>query len=153
MKTKANVFSIFSFIVIISTFIFLILVYARYDDEKSHMLQQQKLDTTLIARTSHIQLLHYESILELLGKQLLDNNNYINVKKSKKILNSLLQLNSEILGFGLIDINGNFLVLSGNLDVKKMPNIKTKKETRISFEEVLHSETMMIGRTYYLKPK
>lgn len=152
MKAKANVFSIFSFIVIISTLILLILLYARYDDEKSHMLQQQKLDATLIARTSHIQLLHYESILELLGKQLLDNNNYKNVKKSKKILNSLLQLNSEILGFGLIDVNGTFLALSGNLDVKKMPNIKTKKETRISFEKALYSNIMIIGRTYYLKP-
>ena len=142
---------LFYILFVISTIMFMTFLSARYYDIKDSLFDEQNHNTYLVAHTAHTQLLHYEGLLELLGSHLLEKETYKDPSKSNMIYQSIMNLNREILGFGLIDTKGNYLALSSNLDPKKMPKLLIKEETKDSFIEALSSKNMVIGRTYYLK--
>ncbi|QSZ41660.1 EAL domain-containing protein [Sulfurimonas aquatica] len=151
MKIKTNIFYLFYMVLSLSVIVFLILLNMKYNSIKESLYLEKQNDTQRIANNTHVQLLHYESILALLGEQLLYKNTYKRSKISKKIFKSVLDLNTEIMGFALLDINANYLSVSDNLDLKDVPNIRIKDEIRLSFLETLESEHMVIGRSYYLE--
>lgn len=141
---------LFYFVTFISTLLFVLFLFFRYEDIKTTLFEEQKYKTSLVANTAHVQFVHYEELLSLLGNHLLSNAIYKNKVLSQQLFESIFALNKEVLGFGLIDTQGNYLALSSNLDPKTMPNLLQKKETKETFLEAIASDKMVIGRTYYL---
>ncbi len=92
-----------------------------------------------------------EIMLELLGQQLMKDNQYLDRSGSSAILDLLLQENKALVGFGLADISGNLIASSSNINLEKMPNLKQNEESSKTFIKTLNARQMVIGRTYYLE--
>ncbi len=95
---------------------------------------------------------HQETLLELLGQQLYSNNFYKDTKNATQFLDNVLEQNKSFIGFGLINVKGEVILGSSNVNLAKMPNIKTSLKTKESFNLALASKHISIGRTYFLKP-
>ena len=147
---KKNNMNLFYVVFLMSTVLFLVFLYVRYNDVETNLYEKQSRVTMLLANTVNVRLLHYEELLTLLGSYSCVNGTYKNTEEIHKIFQSILSLHKEIVGFGLIDAHGNYLALSSNLNPKQMPNLLMKEETKDSFKKAIKSHTMVIGRTYYL---
>jgi len=91
-------------------------------------------------------------MLSLVGHQLLNENLIQDQLRASSILERLLQQNRSLVGSAFSDINGQILAASSNLNIKKIPNLKTSKNSRDSFLQALQREEMVVGKTYYFTP-
>jgi diguanylate cyclase (GGDEF)-like protein len=103
--------------------------------------------------TSSIQsVLHKnEALLKILGERLvelgaLDAPN----EQAMNLINELLHNNNELAGIGLATPEGQLVLTSFNIDRKKLPNLLALPETAMTFKKALKSQTMVVGRTYYM---
>ena len=149
---KKNIWSLFYFIFFVGLILLSFIIYKLFDNTKVNYIHKQenflKVSATAISST----FVQHEMILDILGEQLTQNENYKNLNKSRKILDDLLKLNSPIVAFGLAKPNGQLYVTSSNLkNIKKLPNLLEKKETKDSFLYALDKEVMVLGRTYFHK--
>lgn len=91
-------------------------------------------------------------MLELLGQQALDNIENHPGHDNSLLFDKILKQNHSLIGFGLADTNGQLQIVSSNIDLDKMPNLKQSENSRQTFEKALQSDKLVIGKTYYLKP-
>ncbi len=105
-------------------------------------------DTIFLVSTSTLTTLRtQENQLDLIGLQLLENDNYTDLSRTRSIMHKLLN-NPVIAGFGLISNDGNFLVSSNTFHPSLLPNLKHHPATNESFLQTLESEKMVVGKTY-----
>ncbi len=93
----------------------------------------------------------YEIMLDLLGQQLLAQQDVFDKGRITRQLDKVMQRNKAFVGFGYSTVDGDILVGSSNLDLSKMPNLKQSENTRSTFIAALESEHMVLGKTYFLK--
>lgn len=149
---KKNIWLLF-YILLFSGFIFLFsLIYKiSVDIKNSYQLEQENL-VKLNKKSLESILLQYETVLNLLGNQLTQNQNYKSPQKARLILDNILKLNPTLVAFGLTNPNGQLYITSSNLkNIKKLPNLLEKVETKESFLHTLKSNKMVLGRTYFHK--
>lgn len=91
-----------------------------------------------------------EALLKTTGERILENGLFENKIKIRTILNMLLKDNPAFAGVGLATVEGEVVVASSNMDSRNIPNLRTSSETAESFAKALESDTLVIGRTYYL---
>lgn len=149
---KKNIWTIFYILLTIALLsLFVILYNIKKTTEHDFTLEQESL-TKISANSIDSVFLQYEMILDILGHQLTQNNNYQSLEKSREILDSLLELNSTIAAFGLAKPDGQLYITSSNLkNIKNLPNLSKKRETKESFAHALEEDVMVIGRTYFHK--
>lgn len=152
MKNIKNIWSLFYPLLIFITVVFIYIIItsnkAIYDQQKELSLSYNQmlynsLDTTLTQN---------EVLLDTLAQELFTFGMYKDPKRAKLLLQKALENSKYVLGFGLIDPKGNFLVTSNNIDINIIPNILINKQTRETFYEALQSDQMVVGRTYYFSP-
>lgn len=93
-----------------------------------------------------------EIMLDLLGHQLLNNDFYKEQAQAELILDRILQQNHSLLALALSNIDGQLIVTSSNLDIKKVANLRTSKESSETFLHALKRSEMVLGKTYYFDP-
>ena len=149
---KKNIWSLFYIIAFVGVIILSSIVYkVFFQIEKELQLEQENIVKVTSSSLNSI-FLQYESVLDILGIQLTLDNSYQTLNKARPILDNVLKLNSSIIAFGLAKPNGQLYITSSNLkNIKKLPNLLNKEETRDSFALALNSDIMVIGRTYYHK--
>lgn len=152
MIIKSNTWKIFYLIFVGALILLITLLYISYTDISKRYSSQLEHYTQIIAKTVSSNFLQKDMILNLVGKQLLKDDNYKNTKKSKLILDDLLAQNSYIVGFGLLDIDGNFLVTSSNIKNTKKINLLENEVSKYDFQKALDSKEMVVGRTVFFKP-
>jgi diguanylate cyclase (GGDEF)-like protein len=91
-----------------------------------------------------------EIMLELLGRQLLTDDSTLDTQQTRKLLDDILLKNRTLMAFGLANLDGEITVGSSNLNLDKMPNLKHHDSSRISFQQALEVDRMVLGRTYFL---
>ncbi|WP_458701027.1 EAL domain-containing protein [Sulfurospirillum sp. 1307] len=146
---RKNIWDIFNFIALLIVFIASIMTYIVWNTTYERQKAKQENMTALIANSTYSLLSQYEIILDMLGKDLLLDDNYKNTKKSKEKLKKLIKINPSIVGFGLVGLDGALMVTSINKPVNELPNLLKKKESKESFGLALKSNHMVVGRTYY----
>ena len=146
-----KLWSIFFNIVLISFLVLtIVLSYIWKENFHSNVLKQEN-RTDLIASSAKSAFLHYETLLDVIGMDIVTNKREQPSQTITDILDGLLKVDKNIAGMGLADVKGNVYLASSNIDLKKVPNLLTYQNSRKSFSRTLTSDKMVLGRTYYMK--
>ena len=149
---KKNVWLLFYIIFLSGIILVSSLIYKLSIDIKNSYQAEQESLVKLNRKSLESNLLQYETVLNLLGNQLTQNQNYKSAQKARDILDNILKLNPTLVAFGLANPNGQLYVVSSNLkNIKNLPNLLDKEETKDSFNHSLTSHNMVLGRTYFHK--
>lgn len=147
---KKNIWSLFLLILFTLLISFFLLSFKIIEYNNKDFINEQEHLTKITSNSLTSLFIQYEMILDVLGSELVESNNYTSLEKSRIILDRLLNLNSNIDAFGLANIDGQLYLTSSNLkDIKQLPNLLQKSETKESFKESLEKNEMVIGRTYF----
>lgn len=95
--------------------------------------------------------LQYETVLNILGDQLSQNESYKSVERAQNLMDNILKSNSSLIAFALAKPTGELYAVSGNLRSTNYQNLLAQEETKDTFSETLKSSQMVVGRTYYHK--
>jgi len=109
MSINRNIWSLFYVIFIAGILFFFLLSYTKYRDIQEEYHLKYVYFTGMIAQASHSRFFQDEFMLEVLGNQLLKDDQYKDRLKSTKLFDKLLEKNPMLAGFAFIDINGNYL--------------------------------------------
>lgn len=149
---KKNIWLLFYIILFSALILLSSLIYKLSIDTKDSYLIKQENTVNLKRKSLESILLQYESVLNLLGNQLTQNENYKSPEEAREILDNFLKLNPSLGAFGLAKPNGQLYVVSSNLkNITNLPNLLEDEETKDTFAHTLTSSNMVLGRTYLHK--
>jgi len=149
---KKNIWLLF-YIILLGGIVFLVVVsYFKYEDLKQKSLTKQENFINLVSISTQSFFATEEMMLDILGNELIKNDNYKDMANKPKILDYLLDINPSILAFGLATPDGKLTFMSSNIDLSNVPNLKIQEASGDSFVHALKSDKMVLGRTYYFKP-
>ncbi|XHY20741.1 hypothetical protein ViNHUV68_14480 [Vibrio sp. NH-UV-68] len=89
-----------------------------------------------------------ESLLEVLGKQLIYRNGFPTRPIHDSLLDNTMETYPAFIGLGLADYDGKALVVSSNFDLEHLPNLMELAQTRVSYMEARESDKLHTGPTY-----
>jgi len=126
------------------------MLYLNWEDLKSDAFRQLASTNQVIQTSTSAVLELQETVLTVVGNRLLELDGLQDNPEARTIITETLERNPKLAGFGLADVDGNLVSTSANLDRDKLPNLLEKAETAKSFRQALASDSMVLGRTYYL---
>lgn len=150
MNNGTNIRRLSNFTLILITLIFALVTFDRSQNIYNHFLHENESYANLIANSTSSYFKQIQMILDLIGNQLLEDNNYQNTQKSKAIFDRMLRLNNSIIGYALIEPSGNYLLTHLDTPPEDIPNVLTREAAKDSFLHTLSQKRMVIGRTYFL---
>ena len=149
MFIRKNIWLIFYIMLFVGLLLTGVLLYVKYQSIEEGFKKSQEHHLSIIHNSFHSILRQHETTLDFIGNELLFHLNNYDIQKKQSILDNALKKSPELAGYGLLDTQGNFIVSSSNIDIKKMPNIKDSPQTAQSFKEALEHKEMVLGHTYY----
>nr|WP_320114444.1 EAL domain-containing protein [uncultured Desulfuromonas sp.] len=153
---KRNLWLLF-YVLCLSGLVFLIIVsYLCWEETISTYTKNQRQQTELVKDSLHSVLVTQEMMLDLMGATLLregfTHKGTTSGVTIPSIFDQMLTANPSIQALGLLTPEGDYLAISGNVDVTTLPNLLEQKVSRDSFLHTLESRAMVLGRTYFFKP-
>lgn len=106
----------------------------------------------IFTAAAHSTLHEVELLLDMLGTQLLTEQTYQDVQKSQQMMAQMMARFSFIVGFGLTDQDGNFIITSANVNPAEVNGLRESDVTRPSFDLTLTSPNMVVGQVYHHRP-
>jgi len=122
-----------------------------YKNFQNEVENQVEYYNTLYAKTVHSTFHEIEFILDGLGKELLKDKKFLDVKSSERIMQDMLDRVDYLAGFGLTDPEGNYIAFSAGIDKSKVVGLQKNPDTADSFLRTLQSDVMTIGKVYLFK--
>lgn len=149
---KKNIWTLYLILLAASIGLFLLFGHYHYQSNLNKYKDKQLLQLELFSNSVESLLKGQESLLEVVGYQLVNQNDFTRTAalQIRPILDNLLNIHPAIAGFGLANPNGDFLAVSSNLNLSKLHNLKQDPVTRDTFIEALGSDRMILGRTYFM---
>lgn len=140
---RKNIWTIF-YILLVGALLFLgIISYMKWNSVHEKYATDQANLVKLVANATHSLFLSQEMTLNILGNQILKDND-------PRIMNDLLALNPSVVAFGFVDLDGNYLYISSNFNKTKLPNLRQEAVSKDSFDYTITQEKMVLGRTYFI---
>ncbi|MEJ2212782.1 MAG: EAL domain-containing protein [Gammaproteobacteria bacterium] len=152
MSLDKSLRRIFLFILASSLVSAAAMLHLKWKDIKQEAFTKLEYTNNLIQTSMESVLKHQETVLTVLGKRLKELVNTGEHAKAKKLIDEMLIQNPGLVGFGLTDIKGNYILISSNLETMALPNLLKQPESAASFKKTLASNNMVMGRTYFFKP-
>ena len=149
---RKNIWTLFLILSVSILALFLLATWLKWQSVNEEYRQQQHNLVQLVSTASNSLLMNQELMLDVLGQELVRDHTYPQQSQTRAILNDLINLNPDIIGFGLATPDGYFVYTSSNLDIADLPNLMEQDVTRESFLHALESDYMVLGRTYFMKP-
>lgn len=146
---KNNLWTLFG-LLLAGGFILLsvLLNYEWQDLKKEYRIYSQN-NVALSAQALNSSLRNKELMLDLIGRDIVANNNSSEKLSTIKVLNNILLENLVSTGFVLYNAQGQILYFSANLAPSDFVNLKQSERTHESFTRTLKSNKMVVGRTYF----
>lgn len=106
--------------------------YYHYQATLDKYKDKQLLQLELFASSVESLLKGQESLLEVVGHQLVEQNSFTRTAaiQTRPMLDKLLNIHPAIIGFGLTNPNGDYISVSSNLILEKLHNLKQDPLTR-----------------------
>ncbi len=147
---RKNIWTLFILLFAGSLLFLIAISYYRWlNINESYRLKQESL-VELVSNASHSLFVNQEIILDVLGSELIKDPEFTDTVKTKPLLDQLLALNPAIVGFGLANPQGKLTFISSNLNPSRLPNLLQQQASRDSFQRALESNSMVLGRTYFM---
>ena len=143
---KRDIWKLFYTILILSVVFIIVTSYLLWEVKKEDYKERQETQVTSTSYYLEDLFWQYETILDIIGENILADNGTI--RKNPKLLDQILSLNPTLACFRIYAPNGEVIFASSNIG-GETPNIfQTIKSDY--FKKTLHSDSMVIGRTYYM---
>ena len=143
---KRDIWKLFYTILILSVVFIIVTSYLLWEVKKEDYKKRQEAQVTSTSYYLEDLFWQYETILDIIGENILAENGTI--KKNQKLLDQILELNPTLACFRIYAPNGEVIFASSNIRGKTTNIFETIKADY--FNEALHSDKMVIGRTYYM---
>lgn len=147
---KRNIWTLFWLILLGGTLLLSVILNARWNSlyalQKTHHTNRVQ----LVAQAMDNVLRTQELVLDVIGRELLNTGDALDSSRQLPLLDRLLSLDHALVGFGLARADGTLVRVSSNLDLSKLPNLRTHPSTAESFAQSLNSTAMVMGRTYFV---
>ena len=147
---RRNIWSLFVLISLGGVFLLSVILVSRWQSLISEYESYHLSRAELVAQSVDSLLRTQELVLDVVGRELLSRENMFSDSRQIPLLDNILSVNPTIVGFGLARPDGTLVRVSSNIDVSKLPNLRTHPATRDSFAEALRSDAMVLGRTYFV---
>ncbi|MGD8843647.1 MAG: hypothetical protein PVJ83_09255, partial [Gammaproteobacteria bacterium] len=105
-----------------------------------------------LAQSTRATFIKQETVLRVVGEQLLRIGTLDNPEAGRAILEDVARIDPGMVGFGLIQPDGQLLIASGVAPDKPLPNLLQHEETAESFLEALNSSILQVGRPWFMRP-
>jgi len=133
----------------------LLVVLYVYIGKYEELLNDARVELTsthqLIKTSASDVLAQQEVMLKVLGRRLSDVGGFANPDEARRVMESLLNDNPAFVAYGLASPEGELLVVSDNLQGKKLPNLKQSSRSAFTFQKALDSNSLVVGSTYYFE--
>lgn len=148
---KKNIWLLYWVLMVFTVGLFVLFAHYFYHSNLQKYQDKQLLQLELFAASVDSLFKSQETLLEVVGQQLLQQGDFTRTStlQIRPVFDKLMQIHPIIAGFGLANPNGDFIAVSSNIDLAKTKNFFDVPETRQSFIDALHSQRMVLGRTYY----
>jgi len=147
---KRNLWTLFGVILLFGLVLLGTVLFFRWQGIVSDEEQYQTARVELVAQSVGSILRTQELVLDVIGRELLNQNDMLSGTRQIPFLDSILAVNPVLVGFGLARPDGTLVRVSTNLDLVSLPNLRSDPATRESFMQALSSESMVLGRTYFV---
>ncbi|XOB93725.1 putative bifunctional diguanylate cyclase/phosphodiesterase [Pseudomonadota bacterium 24LQ007] len=148
---KRNIWALYFLLVTVGFVLLAVALHQRWQalisDETSYQLSRAE----LISQSVHSLLRTQELVLDVVGRELLNNGKPLSDQRQIPLLDSIMSVNPALAGFGLARPDGTFVRMSTNVDPAGLLNLMESPVTGADFRRTLESDTMVVGRTYYLE--
>ena len=149
MLLKKNIWLIYYAFLVLGLVYLVATSYSRWEALKADAVVELAYLNRILSSSLILNFDQQEIMLDLLGRQLLADGASTRKAESQKTLDRILRQNQSLLAFGLVNLDGDIIFGSSNLNLSKMPNLKKFENSRKSFLEAMESEHMVLGRTYF----
>ncbi|MDN3699314.1 GGDEF-domain containing protein [Vibrionales bacterium C3R12] len=149
-ELKKNIWTMYTVVLIATMLLFGIFCHSRYQAIEQQATNDQILQLELFVNSTNSLLKSQESLLELIGQQIISQNDYTRTAaiQIRPILDKLLTLHPAIEAFGITNTAGTFIAVSSNLQLAAMPNLMEHETNHEDFINALNSEAIVVGKTY-----
>lgn len=148
---KRNLWTLFVLVLLGGLVFLCTLLFFRWQGLVTEEKLYQTARAELVAQSVDNILRTQELVLDVIGRELLSQDNMLSGSRQIPFLDSILAVDPVLVGFGLARPDGTLVRVSTNLDLSSRPNLRTYPETRESFLQALSSEAMVVGRTYFME--
>ncbi|MEE4245228.1 MAG: EAL domain-containing protein [Kangiellaceae bacterium] len=146
---RKNIWIAFYLITIISTFVLIYSLLRAEATIRTKFKEELSSYSLLFNQTMDAQFKQTELLIDLLGNQLSQSS--IDGDKLQRAMKDLLAVTPSLAGFGLVGLDGEYIITSANLNPVGIQNLNSNPDTAASFKRTLAQRKMVIGRTYFFK--
>lgn len=150
IQQKSNLKKLSYITLSLITVIFIVAGYDRSENIYQQYARENENYSNLIANSAENYFRKVDMILDLIGNHLVTGDNYKNTEAAKDVFSRMLGLNSSIIAYALISPEGKYLLTHLDIPPEKIPSVLTREAARDSFLQTLQTESLVIGRTYFL---
>jgi len=143
---KRDIWKLFYTILILSVIFIIVTSYLLWEVKKEDYKERQESQVSSMSYYLEDLFWQYETILDIIGENILKEDGTI--KKNQKLLDQILELNPTLACFRIYAPNGDVIFASSNIRGETANIFETIKANY--FNKTLHSDAMVIGRTYYM---
>lgn len=148
---ELNLWGIYMIILIITISLASIIFFNEWKTNKNKYIEQISNINRITSQNTLSSLRNQESILNILGKNLLSINTYTYPEDGRKTIEDMITVNKGIVAFGLARFDGQLILVSTLKEGIKLPNLMKNNKTKKSFKIARTSSQMILGRTYFMK--
>ncbi len=144
---KKNLWILFYLIVFIGFLVVSLVSYNLWTQVYNTNKLKQESITKISSSSLHSFFLQYEMILDILSSDMKKNNDDISQIYNQEKFDRLMELNKNLAGLALINVDGDVLVTNSKIANQIIPNFKENIFTKDTFNQTLLEDKMVIGRT------
>ncbi len=150
MSLKRSIWIIFYALIGFGVVYFAWSGYLRWQDIRQQAEQELRYLNHIFSSSVNLNFKQQEIMLQLIGEQLLFNPDLQSPRQAAHYLDRIQKLHPSLNGLGLISPDGDLLKATSNIDIERMPNLKSFPQTRDTFLQALEETRLVIGHTYYM---
>lgn len=128
---------------------FSVISYYTYQSEYEKYISEQKNLLSLTCNSLESYFKQHEVLLDVIAAKLTQYGQLPNPITAQYIINSIISVDSSMLGVGIFMVNGDAYVASSSRPLPINFNLLNQPENRDSFQQTLDEPRMILGRTYY----
>lgn len=146
-KIQNNSWNLFFILSGLSFVFFVILLFIEYRELEKKVEFELETNLQLVANSISYKLAEQELLLSSLGRELFFGQR--SEKEKQFYLDDMLKKKPILVGFGLLNKEGDFLVTSSNILVPQNRNLIKSDSVAYYFNKTLQSDAMVLGKTHF----
>ena len=145
----AQVRLIFVSIVVAMALAFVLFAVNTWHETRNSLVHELSYVNRLFKQTTETVFSHQESMLRVLGRRLEELGALSEPENGRELVEQMLSINTEMAGFGLLEPNGQLVLVSSVEPGEPLPSLMDREVSKTSLLEALESQHMVVGHTYY----